>query len=194
MKWLLDPGHGGMTFGQYLTPGKRSPEVPPGIYEGEFNRAVCSLIQQRDPESIIVIAPGPINIPLASRVSYANQVVRRFKNEHVALISIHANAARKKGWSDANGYRVFHSRKASKKSIILASMVESQMYACTPFDRRPRKAVNHTITTKTKCPACLVECGFMTNKEDATLLADWGVQAQISDAIYRAMKDYEAQL
>ena len=194
MIWLLDPGHGGMSFGEYLTPGKRSPAMPPGIYEGEFNRSVCGLIQQRDPDNILVIAPGPINVPPKARVSYVNQLCRRLKGEHVALISVHANAARGKGWSDANGYKVFHSKRASKHSKFLASIVDDHMGVCTPFERRPIEAVNHTITTQTDCPAILTECGFMTHLGDAELLADWGVQAQLSDAIFRAMNEYEAQL
>jgi N-acetylmuramoyl-L-alanine amidase len=74
MKWILDPGHGGMAFGHYMTPGKRSPQVPPGIYEGEFNRAIANSVHDGNYLETIVTNPGPINISLKKRVSFVNSI------------------------------------------------------------------------------------------------------------------------
>ena len=74
IKFLLDPGHGGVAFSHYLTPGKRSPEVPPGIFEGEFNRAVCGYLNNG--EKFLSIVPGPIQVPLESRVGFVNKLAK----------------------------------------------------------------------------------------------------------------------
>jgi hypothetical protein len=215
MIWLLDPGHGGMVFGEYLTPGKRSPGVPPGVFEGKFNRRVCQLIQaeyetavrnnpekSEDTHRILTLTPGPINVPLLRkkgqggqcRIEFINDICRRFKGEHVALISIHANASPRSGWSSANGHRVFVSKKASKNSRLLSRKVDWYMSQITELERRPIKAVNHHITTLTKCPAILVECAFMTNRADAVFLASRDGQIQIALANYAGMMGYENAL
>ena len=192
--FLLDPGHGGIAAGHYLTPGKRSPEVPPGIYEGEFNREVCNWIVRLNAKyhNVINTNLGPINIPLTSRVSFVNQFCKREKN--CALISLHANAAKKKGWSKGSGFVIFHSRKASKKSKRLARIMLEEFKSLNYFSSRGIKQANHTVTTKTNCPAILIECGFMTNKHDAELLADPITRHRIARVIAQGMDQYvEAQ-
>lgn len=217
MIWLLDPGHGGMAFDEYLNPGKRSPEVPPGIFEGQFNRRVCDQVQakyetairnnpykSKDTRRVLNIAPGPINIPLTKkrkqggqcRVEFVNDVYRRFKPEPIALISVHANAAGKSGWSDANGFVIFTSRNASKNSRKLSSFVAEHMGKIPDLSARGtgEKQANFTIIHKTRCPAILVECGFMTNKEEAAFLASFNGVSQISKAIYDGMLEYERMI
>jgi len=190
MKFLLNPSHGGMTFGKYLTPGKRSPQVPPGVYEGEFTRSVCTLIQAYNPEQIEITVPGPIRVPLAARVEYVNQVVRKFSDDHIALISVHANAARGSGWSPAHGFKIFHSRRASKNSLHLADELFDSFDRHTDLHARPIGEVNHTITTRTHCPAVLVECGFMTSEYDAPYLASPTGRRDIAKAIWLGMLEY----
>ena len=188
-RWILDPGHGGMAFDTYMTAGKQSPEVPPGIYEGEFNRSVCELISW-SLDDVEITAPGPINIPLKDRVRFVNQLHKRFKD--CVLISIHANAAAGSGWSKARGLVVFHSKKASADSKRLAKLVEGELAFADYTKSRGIKKANHTITTKVKCPAILVECGFMTNKEEAASLASYKTQNLIADAIVSACELYSA--
>lgn len=188
IKLLVDPGHGGMAFGHYLTPGKRSPQVPPGIYEGEFNRGVCAFLEaMSDPNvmEVLNIAPGPINIPIASRVKYANQLS---KKENCVLVSVHANAAGSPGWRSATGFGVFQSRSASTESKILAKHVFSKIGEAISWHIRPReiKEANFTMIHRTRCPAVLVECGFMTNKQDVEKLRQKWFQNKIAVAIYEA--------
>jgi len=207
MIWLLDAGHGGMALGEYLTPGKRSPDVRggEGIYEGEFNREICFRIQQlcqlSEEHRIIMINPGPINIPLIRkkgqggqcRVEFVNDLCNRFDREQVALISIHANAAGKSGWGPANGFVIFTAKNASKSSKMLSSIIASRMAKIPGLNRRlgGQLQANFTIIHKTSCPAILVECGFMTNIDDARLMAsDDGIN-QIAMEIYNGMLEYD---
>jgi len=192
MKFLLDPGHGGLAFGHYLTPGKRSPEIPPGIYEGAFNRRICRIVEFRAQEykqlDALSIAPGPANIPLKARVSFVNQLYRREKN--LALISVHCNAAAARGWSTANGFTIFISRRASDKSKELAQILHERYADIVPIRSRGIKQKNFTMIHKTKCPAVLLEMGFMINRREVIKLQLQATQEKIVSAILAAMSEY----
>ena len=192
IKFLLDPGHGGVAFSHYLTPGKRSPEVPPGIFEGEFNRAVCGYLNNG--EKFLSIVPGPIQVPLESRVGFVNKLA---KLEDVALVSVHANAAGDgKQWNAANGFTIFTSKNASKKSELLARCLESEFddHFGGIIKSRGIKTANFTIIKQSKCPAVLVECGFMTHKSDVAFLSSGSGQRAIAAAIYAACAAYESEV
>lgn len=175
-KWILDPGHGGFAFGHYCTKGKQSPEVPPGIYEGVFNRQVAwnvglHMLRERKQE-VVVTAPSAINVPLKTRVEFVNSL----PFDDMALISIHANAAGNSGWSEASGARVFTPRMADTQTKVLAGLLEQFIDIATqdgslPYGRRARGRADFTVIHKVRCPAILVECGFMTNMDDARFLA-----------------------
>jgi len=192
MKWIIDPGHSGLVDGFYLTQGKRSPEVPPGIYEGEFNRNIAFYIEHLREGDTVITAQGPLNPTLASRTAFANMLHKKFGN--CALISIHANAAQGNGWSPAQGLTVFTHPQPSPRSATLASLLEDELNRVNyTYSRGIRKA-RFTMLTKTQCPSVLLELGFMTNKEEAERLADHYTQLKIAEAISRAMTSYEEML
>lgn len=192
-KILLDAGHWGQCFGHYdMYPGKRSPEVPPGIYEGVFNREVCYWIDRYLENTNIcckIINPGPMRISSRTKVDFVNRIARL---EDVLFIEIHANASPKKGWSNANGFRVFCATNASLTSKILMKNIKRTME--NALDRKIDKRLGGIGTkklitlTKTTCPAVLVECGFMTNKTDAEWLNSYPVKRDIALAIVDAIK------
>ncbi|NIV93759.1 hypothetical protein GWN42_13420 [candidate division KSB1 bacterium] len=197
MKWILDPGHGGLAFGQYLTPGKRSPEVPPGLYEGAFNRlisqGIATTLKALKGVEVAQTAIGPINIPLKNRVAFVNGLQKRVGN--CVLISLHVNAAPGKGWSSARGFTIFKPRRQFphliEKSHKLATLIESELRVADYTSSRGIKEANFTIIQKVNCPAVLVEMGFMTNQMEVKALNDPAVQADIIGALVRAMIGFE---
>ena len=193
MKWVISPEHSGMAFGHYMTDGKRSPEIPPGIYEGEFNRHMADLLHVLIPDSL-VLNPGPVNIPLAARADFVNELAAK---EKIGVISIAANAAAGSGWSDASGFRVFHreeqrwNEKFYGQSRSLARAISSQMAAREdiPYKERPVKAYNFRMV-RLRCPAVLVECGFMTCMHDAEFMRSLGGKIILARAIARGVGAY----
>lgn len=187
MKWLIDAGHGGVALGVYMTAGKRSPEVPPGILEGQFNRRVARLLLA---PNVIQLNPGPHDIPVGTRVKTVNAIAAG-AGEPVALISIHANASGYGNrWTDAQGFRVFHSRWASRESKLMADLmhkafVESEKI---PPSNRDPLGRNYTILWRTKCPSILIECGFMTSLRDVKYLS---VPSHVAAAIAGGMRKIE---
>jgi N-acetylmuramoyl-L-alanine amidase len=192
-KFILDAGHGGMAFGNYLTPGKRSPEVPPGIYEGEFNRNICFKIWtrcvERNIECVRLISDSPINIPLSERIEYINQLYKKEKD--IVLLSIHANASGYRKWVEEDlGFVTFVSHNSSLKSKQFAYCISKSMEKFGPIPHRDDKMKNFSIIKKTHCPAVLLECGFMTNHIDAEILASDDGRQAIADATIFAIKDF----
>ena len=202
-------------FGHYLTPGKRSPQVPPGIYEGEFNRKVAqTLSKYLNAAGIdaLELTPGPVQIPLAARVKEVNRLYKVEKD--IVLIDIHANAAGGGGWSDAHGFTIFHHPKASKTSKEIAAMVEDQMSkslgilesrgietgAPRLFAEVRERISSRGIKTalfkilKVQCAAILIECGFMTNLKEASYMATEIGVSTIADSIAYGIERFEADL
>ena len=200
---LLDAGHGGVIKGHYFTPGKRSPgkrtSGDPGIFEGEFNREVCDWIGEiwgADESFALIdyvecITPGPIQIPLRDRVNFVNMFCK--KETNTILLSVHANAAGDgSSWNKANGFTIFTCKHASSNSKRLAKSIEKHMRIEPTLEIKSRgvKQANFSIIKRTKCPAVLIECGFMTNKAEAALLAMPSVQGIIAQAIYAGVREY----
>ncbi len=171
MKIMIDAGHGPETA------GKRSPDGL--LREFKFNNAVAYLIQQylnEDGLTVYFSHNELKDIPLVERTKYANQM------KVDAFISIHANAYGT-DWNQANGIETYAYLTASKESLALASLIQQSMIsACNRTNRGVKKA-DFAVLRETKMPAVLVECGFMTNRAEATLLLNKAYRQQCAKAI-----------
>lgn len=178
---LIVAGHGGLNaLGEYPRRDKRSPQVPPGIYEGAWNRIAAQAITDALNAAGILaqfVNPGPVNQPLKSIVGYINDTAKRARAP-ICVLEVHANSEAvdhydERGWGDASGVVQFVSRKASRTSHRLAEEFDRQLqelgYAIAS---RGKKETNFTVITKTSCPAWLFEAGFMSNKNDVAHLQD----------------------
>lgn len=192
--WVLDPGHGGLgPGGEYLTAGKRSPAVPPGIYEGAFNREIAEHVAKQCPTGTVIssTAPGPVNVGLAERAEYVRGL--QAERGNCIMISIHANAlGNGREWNAARGMTVFH-HPSNAAGQRLAKRILLSFAAYTELDvRRGVRTARFAILSKTKMiPGVLVECGFMTNLEEAKYLASDAGKSAISSAISTVILNYE---
>jgi len=184
MIWLFDNGHNGMVGARYLTSGKRSPDVIPGmgIFEGEFNRditkrVVGELRLEHDIDAYDLV-PESCGVPLRERCKRANMWPPR----NARLISIHANADGRDGkWTDANGLTVFH-YPGSKTGRALAQLAHDELMEHCNIKSRGLKTARFAMLRRTRMPAILVEHGFMTNKGDARKLASDSFRSKIAAA------------
>ncbi|MDW0115285.1 N-acetylmuramoyl-L-alanine amidase [Sporosarcina saromensis] len=168
---LIDAGHGPNT------PGKRSPDGL--LREFTFNAAVANLTKQH------LIAKGITvrfahdktrDVPLTERTTYAN------RQQVAAFISIHANAYGNT-WNAAQGIETYIYPTAGTQTQLLANLLHTSLLtACNRKDRGIKKA-NFAVLRETTMPAVLLECGFMTNREEAQLLLDPKYQQQCANAI-----------
>ncbi|RXJ01657.1 N-acetylmuramoyl-L-alanine amidase [Anaerobacillus alkaliphilus] len=173
MKIVLDAGHGPDT------PGKRSPDG--SLREYEFNSAVADLAREKllhysNVEVMFTHEDGR-DVPLSERTDKANDWGA------YAFISIHANAFGSGEWNDVNGIETFTYTNASEESVELARLVHDELISTTGRNDRGLKTADFHVLRHTVMPAILVECGFMTNREEAELLKTNSYREQCATAI-----------
>ncbi|WP_455662004.1 N-acetylmuramoyl-L-alanine amidase [Pradoshia sp.] len=176
MKIVLDAGHG------YSTLGKRTPD---GMKEYEFNRAVAlyarHFLSDYSNLEVLFTHSDQEDIPLEERTEKAN------KQEADCFLSIHANAAGDGGWHDAEGIETFIHTSTPWDAQSLASKIQDKLTTSTGRKNRGVKTANFHVLRKTKMTAILVECGFMTHKEESKLLQDESYRKQCAMAIVEAI-------
>jgi N-acetylmuramoyl-L-alanine amidase len=192
MIWLFDNGHGGICGARYLTRGKRSPEVIPGlgVYEGEFNRdivkRVVGALNEQGIDTLDLV-PGAANMKLRDRIRRAND----WSSFKCHLISIHANADGRDGkWTKANGITIFH-YPGSVKGEWLANIAHGYLMQHCIIKSRGIKTARFAVLRRTRMPAILVEHGFMTHKGDARKLASDKFRQQIAAAYVEMILNIE---
>lgn len=183
---VIDPGHLKLIDGKYVVPGKRSPQVPPGIYEGEFNWDVALyvrwILRDGGRDAVLTYEKEQRENPtLASRVKAA-------ENADV-FVSIHANASPEPGWSNARGSVVF----SSPRSMDLGQCIYDELGGLPIIRRRHGPVKNNAlyVLRKTDCPSAIVECGFMTNRADAAYMSSANGRAAIGRAIAIGIMEYQ---
>lgn len=197
MIWLFDPGHNRMCGAKYLTRGKQSPEVIPGlgVHEGEFNhdivKRVVGALRFKGISSADLV-PEARGVPIRERIKRANKTWHY--HPKCRLISIHANADGRDGeWTDANGLVVFH-YPGSRKGQHLANAAHQSIVKHTGMKTRGIKTARFAMLRRTRMPAILVEHGFMTNKGDARRLASDKFRTQVADAYVEMILSIETDL
>lgn len=161
----IDDGHG------RETPGKRTPDFPNGtvMRENEFNEKTALYLKDeliRCGLKVVMVAPEKEDVPLKTRVQRANLA-------HAdTYISIHANASGT-GWNEARGIEtwVYSKVAAGSRNFLLAQMVQQALvHATGRKDRGIKRSSDLYVLKNTNMQAVLLECGFMTNREEAELL------------------------
>ena len=171
---LIDPGHGGLIEGDYMTEGKQATFEKSTIYEGVLNRGVANWLNLelsiRNIKSEI-ITPENTDVPLTERIERVNTKVTKNPDSKYFLLSIHHNASEN---ATAKGFECFTSR-GETDSDMFADRLMNLFIEKHP-KRKARhellagqiiaKEANFRILKETKCPAVLTEFCFMTNKDE----------------------------
>ena len=178
MKIAIDAGHGPNT------PGKRAPDG--SLREFDFNSAVAKMVASRLLEfghETIAVHRHFSDRRLPKRTAEAN------KWGADLYISIHANAAGKGTWNSALGVETY-CYKRGRRSEWFAHIVQTNIIKATGRRDRGVKTATFWVLRKTKMPAVLIECGFMTNRKELELLKSDEYRESIADAIVLAANAY----
>lgn len=176
----LDDGHG------METAGKRTPKLLDGsiMHENEFNKAVLGYLKENllaCQFDVLEVAPTDEDTPLTKRTDLANE-------KKVDLyLSIHANAYGKGDWNDVRGIETFV-HKSYSKSVKIAEVIHKWVMQGTSMPDRGIKDGSHLhVCRETKMSAVLVELGFMTNKEDVSLLLSDNYRIECANELTQAL-------
>jgi N-acetylmuramoyl-L-alanine amidase len=178
MRFMIDAGH------SLYTVGKRCPDD--SMREFHFNSVVAKyVIEELDKyenvECFIAHDPtGNVDIPLKERTNRANEL------KVDCYISIHANAFGT-GWNNTQGIETFVYVTKPPKALELAANVQNHLIRDTGRPNRGVKTANFHVLRETKMTAILIECGFMTNKEEAALLKSDKYRRTVAKAIVKGV-------
>lgn len=171
---VIDPGHGGKDPGAIGCNGVREKDVNLRIA-----RRVTALLRQQGVE-VRMTRNSDSFMELNDRAEVSNQVNARL------FVSIHADSARN---SAARGYTVFIPASRCAQSNPLASGILREFASTGMVNRGTRKA-DYRVLRLTKCPAVLVETGFLSNRLDARKLASDEYQLQCAVAISKGILEF----
>lgn len=176
MKFMLDAGH------FLTTPGKRTPDG--SMKEYEFNSKVAyyvkELLEGYENVTVYFAHDNKTDVPLDDRVNKANKL------KVDCYVSIHANAYGN-GWNDAEGIETYVYTTKPKEALELAAHVQNQLIRETGRKNRGVKTANFQVLRETHMTAILIECGFMTNKEEARLLKSDAYRKKCAEAIVKGL-------
>ena len=188
MKVMIDPGHAGRN----IDPGAVNSGI--GLQEADVALAVSRFL-----ETELTRAGYEVKLTrteweqvetddLEYRTSLANDWGADL------FVSIHCNSAAS---PSAQGYEVWTSP-GDTESDVLATCIYAQIAMEFPdrtgradySDDDPDKESRFYVLVHTEAPACLVEMVFISNDEEAALLADARWQSRQAGAIARGIAEY----
>ena len=191
---VIDAGHGGEDGGASSLDGK--------ILEKDINlkiakklndflrRARINTVMIRE-EDKAVYGIGEENKALRRKKvgDLKNRVKIANASESNILVSIHQNKYTDENYS---GTQIFYSEN-NENSRILADFIKNEIKEkLQPENKRENKKVSKEIylLRHAKVPAVIVECGFLSNKEEASNLANEGYQSKLAEAICEGIKKF----
>jgi len=172
---IIDAGHGDWDPGKVATDD---------ILEKDINLAIALKLQrylEQGGSYVLLTRADDTALGDTKRTDMFGRTAIVNDSHGDLLISIHQNSFPD---SRASGPQVFYYGD-SEQSKRLAESVQTQMSTMLDARRREAKAnENYFMLKKTKIPAIIVECGFLSNPNDRALLITEAHQQRVAWAIY----------
>jgi len=195
---VLDPGHGGHDRGAISKFG----------FEKDFALDVAlrarKLLEQQG-YKVVMTRSTDVFIPLERRPAVANNIAGSI------FVSIHFNSSNSN--ADARGFEIFsmapRGAPATNDSVprerdlreepgnamdlpssALAGSVFHALLGHVPMVDRGIKHARFAVLRHSTVPAVLVECGFVSNKAESTLISSAAWRAHVAEAIVDGVENY----
>lgn len=164
---VIDPGHGGKDPGAQSILGYWEK-----IVNLEISHKLAGYLRSAGVH-VVMTREGDSFLELEERAALANRIGADL------FVSIHNNTI-----SDQShrGFIVFTARSASWTSKKTAQNIANALSHADVPSKGVRNA-DYRVLVQTRCPAVLIECGFMTNYEEARLLSESWYQDKLARAI-----------
>ena len=169
---VIDAGHGGFDRGGI--PSNIIPEKGVALDVARRLRAHLASLGFRT----VMTRSRDIFVTLDRRVGIANAQRRAI------FVSIHFNSARRKG---ANGIETFYGSPRAKR---LARLIQRNAMKTTSGENRGVKRAKYYVLRKSRMPAVLIECGFLTNRGDARRASSSQYRDRLARQIARAIREF----
>jgi N-acetylmuramoyl-L-alanine amidase len=169
---VVDAGHGGYDRGG--APGQRYPEKP---YTLDVALRLASTLRANG-YHVVLTRDGDYFVGLRQRCDVANA------QGNAVFVSVHFNGAPR---TAADGVETYY---YSGQSAGLAEAVHRRLLAATGLEDRHVRRRGFFVIRNTRCPAILVEPGFLSNPADAARVdGSPAYRQRLADAIARGIMD-----
>ncbi len=168
---VIDPGHGGKDWGAYKG----------GLKESYLNMRVAQKLERilkGRGYAVTMTRRSDYFVSLSRRASIAN----RYRN--AVFVSIHFNSTRNSG---VRGGETFYAGSAGRS---LAYSIQRELVRRCKLRNRGARFARFTVLVQTRCPAVLVECGFMSNPSERARCATSSFQSNAALAIAEGIRKY----
>lgn len=162
---IIDPGHGGRDKGAYWG----------GVRESTLNLKVAQhlegLLKKRGIRTVMTRRSN-VFVSLSGRAAIAN----RYRS--AVFVSIHFNASTNRS---IKGAETFH---WGATGGMIAGAIQRRLPSRVKTVNRGVKRRGFTVLVQTRCPAVLVECGFISNTRERGRCSTTWYQQTAARAIY----------
>ncbi len=162
---VIDAGHGGFDRGGI--PGQRVAEKTMNLDVAQRLKAVLNASGYR----VVMTRDSDVFVPLPTRVAIANSYRTGI------FVCVHFNSATRSG---ANGIETYF---YSRESLPLASAIHVNVAGGAPSSNRGVRRRGYFVLRKTRIPAVLVECGFLTNPSEAQYAQSANYRQKLAEEI-----------
>ena len=178
---ILDAGHGGSDSGKVGINGAKEKEI-----NLKITKCIKDLLEK---EGVQVVLTREEDEQLAeSKVEDLKCRVKLMNDTKPALaVSIHQNSYHEE---NVFGAQVFYYR-TSLEGEKAAGMLQDALQQVNPKNTKKIKANDtYYILKKTEVPTVIVECGFLSNYEEAQKLVEEDYQTSVAEAVTEGILSY----
>ncbi len=183
---VVDCGHG------ENDPGKIGVN---GVLEKDINLEIGKMVEKRlkkkgyhvvmtRTEDKILAEEGSTNKKaqdMKARVALINET------KPVLAVSVHQNSYHE---PEVKGAQVFYYSHSTEGETAAKAMQEALLSVDADNKRQAKENDSYYLLKRTEVPTIIVECGFLSNPEEADLLSDGEYQKKVADAIAEGVEKY----
>lgn len=188
---VLDAGHGGEDGGAVGINGSMEKDINLAIaleLEKYLKQNNFEVIMIRDTDTSV--GDQSLDTVAGRKRSDTKSRLRTVQETgECILISIHQNHFSESKYS---GAQVFYSGNREESALLAEAIRQNIVGSLQPGNTRENKEAEKNIYLLYNCPvpAVLVECGFLSNLEEAEKLGTESYQKDMAAAIYNGLVDY----
>jgi N-acetylmuramoyl-L-alanine amidase len=166
---VVDAGHGGKDSGAYRRYGP-----PEKIIALDVAQRLDRKLRESQLKTVMTRS-SDVFIELNDRVAIENA------QKNAIFVSIHFNDSRRRG---IRGFETYYH---SGPSLDLANGIQAKLMTIPHSANRGVHTANFRVLRLAGCPAVLVECGFLSNRNDGNQARDWEYRELLADRIAEAI-------
>ena len=188
---IIDAGHGGEDGGASSAAGLVEKDV-----NLEIAKILCDMLEANGVDVIMTREDDRLlydrntnyqgrkkKLDLAARLAIADST------ENAIFVSVHMNSFTDSHYS---GLQVWYSPNNSDSSILAELIQAENREKLQPYNTRKTKAATSAINIlhNAKCPAVLVECGFLSNPDEAKLFESYEYRQKVAFMLFCSITEF----